>query len=102
MLALGPDTRMQDIYFCGTQAQWDAIGKTNNNNFIAGKTVHYVAGIAEVRILDAQGACAQGSSVQMEANRASSACSSYFQAMVRRRLTRSVEWFCVAPGTPAS
>lgn len=44
MLALGPDTRMQDIYFCGTQAQWDAIGKTNNN-IIADKTVHYVAGL---------------------------------------------------------
>lgn len=41
---------LQKVYFCGTQAQWNAIQKAGNQPFLSGKTIYYIADIQSVKI----------------------------------------------------
>lgn len=94
---------LQKVYFCGTQAQWNAIRKAGNQPFLSGKTIYYVADIQIVKILNKQGADVQGTTVQMEVGD----CNTYsleltFSQGEQITNPNDIEWFCVVRDTPTN
>lgn len=104
MLALGPDNNIQDIYFCDTQEQWNSIPKNGNENFIAGKTIHYILDVTAVKILNTKGENIVGSSIQIEKDETHKFDIQLTFTNQGETLldSRSVEWFCVVPNTPTN
>lgn len=48
------DSGLEDIYYAGTQAQWEAIDQGNNFTYPNGVTIHYNAGAPELPELEPQ------------------------------------------------
>ena len=92
---------LQYIYFCGTEAQWNAIPKGGNAAFLQGKTIYYVADVSSVKILNDKNADVQGKTVQMGIGDINIFKLELTYTEGQKLIDpRNIEWFCVAPNTP--
>lgn len=104
MNALGPNANLQDIYFCGTSSHWSSIDMGINSNYIAGKTIHFVADVESMKILNEKGENIEGTTIEMNISELHTysiqlTYSNQGEALLD---SRYVEWFCVVPNTPTN
>lgn len=95
---------LNTIYFCGTQAQLNAISiGFGNQPLLAGKTIYYVADVQSVKILDNQKVDVQGKTVHMAVDGSNTyTLELTFSQDEIIMDPRNIEWFCVAPDTPTN